>query len=109
MSFATHWFTGPEPGHSMLAMTSQDAVDIGKDALILSVKLGGPFLLVVLAVGVIVGILQSVTQIQEQTLAFVPKLIAAALVIAVSGAWMLDTAVTFGQDLMDRAPQMLER
>lgn len=92
----------------MLALTSQDAVDIGKQALILATKLAGPFLIVVLAVGVIVGILQSVTQIQEQTLAFVPKLIAAALVIAISGAWMLDQAVSFGQDLMERAPEMLD-
>jgi len=89
-------------------MTSQDAVDIGKDALILAVKLAGPFLIVVLAVGVIVGILQSVTQIQEQTLSFVPKLIAAAIVIAVSGAWMLDEAVTFGHELMERAPEMID-
>ena len=88
-------------------MTSQDAVDIGKDALILAVKLSAPFLVVVLAVGVIVGILQSVTQIQEQTLSFVPKLIGAAIVIAVSGAWMLDEAVTFGQELMARAPEMI--
>jgi flagellar biosynthetic protein FliQ len=88
-------------------MTSQDAVDIGKDALILAVKLAGPFLIVVLAVGVIVGILQSVTQVQEQTLSFVPKLIGAAIVIAVSGAWMLDEAVTFGRELMARAPEMI--
>jgi flagellar biosynthetic protein FliQ len=88
-------------------MTSQDAVDIGKDALILAVKLSAPFLVVVLAVGVIVGILQSVTQVQEQTLSFVPKLIGAAIVIAVSGAWMLDEAVTFGHELMARAPEMI--
>jgi flagellar biosynthesis protein FliQ len=93
---------------SLLAMTSQDAIDIGKDALVLAVKLSAPFLLVVLAVGLIIGILQSVTQIQEQTLAFVPKLIAAALVIAVSGAWMLDEAVAFGQELMERAPEMID-
>jgi flagellar biosynthesis protein FliQ len=88
-------------------MTSQDAVDIGKDALILAAKLAGPFLLVVLAIGVIIGILQSVTQIQEQTLSFVPKLIGAGLVIAVSGAWMLEQAVAFGQQLMERAPQLI--
>ena len=92
----------------VLALTSQNAVDIGKDALILAVKLSGPFLIVVLAVGMIIGILQSVTQIQEQTLAFVPKLIAAALVIAISGAWMLDEAVAFGQELMEQAPEMID-
>lgn len=88
-------------------MTSQDAVDIGTDALILTAKLAGPFLLVVLAIGLIVGLLQSVTQLQEQTLSFVPKLIGASLVIAVAGAWMLDQMVAFGHELMARAPQLM--
>lgn len=88
-------------------MTSEDAVDIGTDALILAAKIAGPFLLVVLAIGLIVGLLQSVTQVQEQTLSFVPKLIGAAVVIAVSGSWMLDQMVAFGNELMLRAPQLM--
>lgn len=88
-------------------MTSQDAVDIGTDALILAAKLAGPFLIVVLAIGVIIGLLQSVTQLQEQTLSFVPKLLGAALVIAVSGSWMLDEVVSFGHELMERAPTLM--
>lgn len=88
-------------------MTSQDAVDIGTDALILAAKIAGPFLIVVLAIGVIIGLLQSVTQLQEQTLSFVPKLLGAALVIAVSGSWMLDELVTFGHQLMERAPALM--
>jgi flagellar biosynthetic protein FliQ len=88
-------------------MTSQDAVDIGKEALLVATKIGAPFLLVVLAVGMVIGILQSVTQIQEQTLAFVPKLIGAGVVIAVSGAWMLDQLVQFANSLMERAPQLV--
>lgn len=88
-------------------MTSQEAVDIATDALILCAKLAGPFLLVVLAIGLIIGLLQSVTQIQEQTLAFVPKLVGSALVVAVAGSWMLDQLVGFGHELMQRAPQLL--
>lgn len=88
-------------------MTSQDAVDIGTDALWLAAKVAGPFLLVVLAIGLIVGLIQSVTQLQEQTLSFVPKLIGAAVVIAVSGSWMLDQMVAFGNELMARAPQLM--
>ena len=88
-------------------MTSQDAVDIGVDALVLAAKIAGPFLVVVLAIGVVVGLIQSVTQVQEQTLSFVPKLLGAALVIAVSGSWMLDQLVAFGHELMSRAPQLL--
>ena len=88
-------------------MTSQDAVDIGTDALVLAAKIAGPFLVVVLAIGLIVGLIQSVTQLQEQTLSFVPKLIGAAVVIAVSGSWMLDQLVAFGNELMTRAPQLM--
>lgn len=88
-------------------MTSQDAIDIGTDALILAAKLAGPFLIVVLAIGVIVGLFQSVTQLQEQTLSFVPKLIGAAVVIAVAGSWMLDEVVGFGHELMERAPVLM--
>lgn len=88
-------------------MTSQDAIDIGTDALILAAKVSGPFLLVVLGIGLLVGLLQSVTQIQEQTLSFVPKLIGAAAVVAISGTWMLDQMVSFGHELMYRAPQLM--
>ena len=88
-------------------MTTQDAIDIATDALILAAKLAGPFLLVVLAIGFIIGLLQSVTQLQEQTLTFVPKLIGAAMVIAIAGPWMLDVSVEFGRSLMDRAPELM--
>jgi flagellar biosynthetic protein FliQ len=63
-------------------MTTQDAIDIATQALIVTAKVAAPFLLVVLALGLIVGLFQSVTQLQEPTLSFVPKLMAAALVIA---------------------------
>lgn len=88
-------------------MTSQQAIDIATQALILAAKLAGPFLLVVLAIGTVVGILQSVTQLQEQTLTFVPKLLGAALVITLAGSWMLDELVAFGRDLMAHAPDYL--
>jgi flagellar biosynthetic protein FliQ len=88
-------------------MTTQQVLDIGSSALIITAKIAGPFLLVVLAVGVVIGILQSVTQLQEQTLTFVPKLIGAAIVIAVSGSWMLQSMVNFGQELMSAIPQLL--
>lgn len=88
-------------------MTSQQVIDIGTRALIVTAKVAGPFLAVVLAVGIVVGLLQSVTQLQEQTLTFVPKLIGSAIVIAVSGNWMLATMVSFGHELMDSVPALL--
>ena len=89
-------------------MTSQDAIDIATQALVVTAKVSGPFLIVVLAIGLLVGLFQSVTQLQEPTLSFVPKLIGAALVIAVAGPWMLDELVGFGHELMARAPQLMQ-
>lgn len=89
-------------------MSPAEAIDIATDALLLMAKIAAPFLLVVLGIGVFVGLLQSVTQIQEPTLSFVPKLIGAAVVVAMAGPWMLDELVTFGQELMMRAPQLLD-
>ena len=88
-------------------MTSQQVIDIGTRALIVCAKVAGPFLIVVLAIGIVVGLLQSVTQLQEPTLTFVPKLVGAAVVIAVSGNWMLASLVSFGQELMAGVPALL--
>ena len=88
-------------------MTSQQVIDIGTRSLIVCAKVAGPFLIVVLAVGIVVGLLQSVTQLQEPTLTFVPKLVGAAIVIAVSGNWMLASLVSFGQELMAGVPALL--
>jgi flagellar biosynthesis protein FliQ len=89
-------------------MTSQQVIDIGTQALIVAGKVAGPFLVMVLAVGVVIGLLQSVTQLQEQTLTFVPKLVGSAIIIAVSGNWMLATLVSFGQELMANVPALLK-
>jgi flagellar biosynthetic protein FliQ len=88
-------------------MTTQQVIDIGTQALIVCAKVAGPFLIVVLAIGIVVGLLQSVTQLQEPTLTFVPKLIGAAVVIAVSGNWMLASLVSFGHELMAGVPALL--
>ncbi|MFN6119174.1 MAG: flagellar biosynthetic protein FliQ [Actinomycetes bacterium] len=88
-------------------MTTQQVIDIGTQAMIVCAKLAGPFLAVVLAVGVAIGLLQSVTQLQEQTLTFVPKLIGSAIIIAVSGNWMLATLVSFSRELMAGVPNFL--
>lgn len=88
-------------------MTTQQVIDIGTRALLMCAKVAGPFLIVVLAVGVVIGLLQSITQLQEQTLTFVPKLVGAAIVIAVSGNWMLQSLVTFSQELMSTIPALL--
>ncbi|MCS6130998.1 flagellar biosynthetic protein FliQ [Clostridium botulinum] len=66
-----------------------------KDTIIVAVKLAAPILLVVLIVGLLISIIQATTQIQEQTLTFVPKLIAGAIIGIFLGSWMLQTLMSF--------------
>lgn len=88
-------------------MTDTAVVQIGTDAMIFALKLGGPLLIVTLGIGLAVGLVQSVTQLQEQTLTFVPKCFGVAVVLLVGGAWMLQTAVSFTTGLMERIPSLL--
>jgi flagellar biosynthetic protein FliQ len=69
--------------------------------------LAGPILLASLGVGLVISIFQSVTQIQEFTLTFVPKLVAVALVILVAGHWMLNELVGYTYSLFDQIPHLL--
>jgi flagellar biosynthetic protein FliQ len=89
-------------------MTDSDVVHVGLQAMILSAKLALPILLVSLAIGFGIGLLQAVTQVQEVTLSFVPKLIGVALVILLAGNWMLHEAVAFTRALFDMLPGLLD-
>lgn len=70
-------------------MTEQVIIDIFTQALVLIIKLSAPMLLVSLVVGLIISILQTITSIQEQTLTFVPKLLAIFLTLMLVGSWIL--------------------
>ncbi|WP_244834846.1 flagellar biosynthesis protein FliQ [Clostridium sp. BJN0001] len=74
---------------------------IVKDTIVTAAKVAGPLLLVVLLVGLIISILQATTQIQEQTLTFVPKLIVTAIVGIFLGSWMLQTLISFTQRIFE--------
>ena len=81
-------------------------VDLARNAILMALMLAGPMLLVALAVGLLVSILQSVTQIQEQTLAFVPKLAAVALVFLIGLPWMMQMAVRYTTELLRSLPSL---
>jgi flagellar biosynthesis protein FliQ len=72
-----------------------------------AVKLSAPILVTGLAVGFGISLFQSVTQIQEVTLSFVPKAVAVGIAVLVSGNWMLHTMVSFTQGLFAELPQLL--
>jgi flagellar biosynthetic protein FliQ len=88
-------------------MTAQMVLTIGRDALTLLLMVSMPVLGVVMAVGLLVSIFQAVTQIHEATLAFVPKLIAAVVVFAVAGPWMLTTLVDYLRRMIESIPTAL--
>ena len=76
-------------------MTEQLAIDVARNALIVAFELAGPLLGASLVVGMAVSIFQAVTQINEQTLSFVPKILVVAGTLAFLGPWMGQTLVTY--------------
>ena len=89
-------------------MTDTAVLEIALQAILIAAKLCAPILLVTLAVGFGISLLQAVTQIQEVTLTFVPKLVAVAVVIMVAGNWMLSEMVGFTSDLYQLIPRMAD-
>jgi flagellar biosynthesis protein FliQ len=88
-------------------MTDSMVIQIGLQAMLLASKLAGPILLTTLGLGLGIGLIQSVTQLQEPTLTFVPKFIGTAVVLLAGGAWMMREAVSFTQALFDLVPTLL--
>ena len=88
-------------------MTDTTVTQIAIQSILLATKLAGPVLLVSLLIGLGVGLVQSATQIQEQTLTFVPKLVGIALVIVLAGNWMLSQVISFTQNLFDMVPSLI--
>jgi flagellar biosynthetic protein FliQ len=88
-------------------MDQNQVVDLALRALMLAAELAAPLLVTALVVGFAVSVFQSITQIQEATLSFVPKAIAVAIALVVCGHWMISEAVTFTQQLFAMIPSYL--
>ena len=88
-------------------MTDSAVIDIALSTMLVALKLSAPILLTSLIIGFTVSLFQSMTQIQEVTLAFVPKLIGVGLALLLCGNWMLHTLVSFTNDLFEGLPGML--
>ena len=82
-------------------------IDIGVRALVIAAKLGAPMLITALVVGFAISVFQSITQIQEVTLSFVPKVVAVAAALVISGQWMIAEMITFTQSLFTLIPQLI--
>jgi flagellar biosynthetic protein FliQ len=88
-------------------MDAQQVFTFGQQGLYILLLVSAPVLLVVLAVGLVVSIIQAATQINEATLSFVPKIIAAVVVLAVAGPWMLTTLVEYIQRTLQSIPTVV--
>jgi flagellar biosynthetic protein FliQ len=88
-------------------MDTDVVVSLATQAMALALKLSLPLLLVGLVVGVVISIIQAVTQIQEQTLSFIPKVLAMAAVLVVGGPWMLNQLLAYTAELWSSIPNMV--
>lgn len=88
-------------------MTPQTVLTIGQQALELMLLVSAPLLLVALAVGLMISVLQAATQINEMTLSFIPKLIAMVATLVIAGPWMITTLVDFIRRLLTDIPSLV--
>jgi flagellar biosynthesis protein FliQ len=88
-------------------MDQDTVVNLATQAMSLALKVAGPLLLVGLAIGLVVSVFQAVTQIQEQSLSFIPKIVGIAAVVVLLGPWMLNQLVSYTQQLFMSIPQLV--
>ncbi len=84
-------------------MTATDVLELSRESVWVMLKVGGPILFVALLVGLSISLVQALTQVQEMTLSFVPKIIAIFAALVVLMPFMLATLIDFTRELMDRA------
>lgn len=89
-------------------MTSMTVMSLAYQAMLVALKMAAPLLLVVLTVGLVISIFQAATQVNEMTLAFVPKLLAAGAALVLLGPWLITTMVDYIQTLIGMIPQMVQ-
>ncbi|WP_150308037.1 flagellar biosynthesis protein FliQ [Planctomonas psychrotolerans] len=88
-------------------MNANGVLDIGLQGLLVAGKISAPILVTALVVGFAISLLQSITQIQEVTLSFVPKAIAVSMALLICGHWMISEMVAFTHAMFDRIPSLL--
>jgi flagellar biosynthetic protein FliQ len=88
-------------------VTPESIVDLGRQALLVTVQITGPILLATLAVGLVIAMFQAATQINEMTLTFVPKLIVMAAIMLFAGPWLLQVLVDYTRELIRSIPNLI--
>lgn len=88
-------------------MDAQFAIDLGRDAIWVALLVGAPVLVAGMAIGLAIGLLQALTQVQEQTVAFVPKIVGMFLALSFTLPWLIVQMVQYSRDLIESIPQNL--
>jgi flagellar biosynthetic protein FliQ len=88
-------------------MTQDTVISVAVSAMELALKVGAPIMLVGLVIGLAVSVFQAVTQIQEQTLSFIPKIVGMSVLVVIAGPWMLGQLITWTQQLYAGIPNMV--
>ncbi|HEV7941346.1 MAG TPA: flagellar biosynthesis protein FliQ [Solirubrobacteraceae bacterium] len=88
-------------------MNQDTVVNLASQAITLALSVAGPLLLASLVIGLVISVFQAVTQIQEQTLSLIPKIVGIVLVIVVLGPWMVNKMVTYTQNLYGSIPSLV--
>ncbi len=88
-------------------MTPETITSIGQEALWVTMLISAPLLLSALAIGLLVGMFQAATQINEMTMSFIPKLFVLVVALGVAGPWMLEIIVSYTHQLVERIPTLI--
>jgi flagellar biosynthetic protein FliQ len=88
-------------------MDPNDAIQLGREAIWTALLIGSPVLVAGMVVGLLIGLLQALTQIQEQTISFVPKIVAMVLALSFTLPWLITLMVRYSSDLIMGIPDML--
>ena len=88
-------------------MDQGTVLDIGREALLVTATIAGPMLLVALVIGLLIGIVQAATSINEMTLSFIPKLACLVLVLYLFGSWQITVLTDFAKRLIERIPGII--
>jgi flagellar biosynthetic protein FliQ len=89
-------------------MDPELAIDLGREAIVITLLISSPILLAGMVVGLIVGLAQALTQIQEQTVAFVPKLVIMILGLSLCLPWLITRMIEYTQELITNIPQTIQ-
>jgi flagellar biosynthetic protein FliQ len=88
-------------------MDAQQVIDLGRQAIMVGLLISAPILVVGTLVGLIIGLVQALTQIQDQTVSFVPKIVAMFLVLSLCLPWLIQQLVEYSSDLYKNVPQVV--